>query len=141
MERLYGRIILSVVLASVISFIIIGIINMFIMPFYKSSALKKAELNEHVIKAKKMKTIHPDGMEERKTAGYIVGVYEYEVDSKKYRYKGKYVTTPPQIETLYYKNNPKSAKPEFQFGFLEDSKYLIFLVVLFIVFWGSFFVL
>ena len=140
MERLYGRIILSVILGGLLLPFVIGLINMFIMPFCKNSALKKAKLDGHVVKAKHVKNIYAEG-DDIATAGYILGVYEYTVDSKKYKYQGQYMITPPNEEILYYKTNPRKAKTEVQFGSLEGGKGLIFLIISIIVFFGSFFVL
>ena len=141
MERLYGRIILSIMLSGLSLPFIIGLINMFVMPFCKNSALKKAKLDGHVVKAKHIKNIYAQGDDISKRGSDILGIYEYTVGSKKYKFRGYYVGTPPNIEILYYKTNPKKARPDVQFGFLEGGKSLIFVIVSIIIFLGSFFVL
>lgn len=78
---------------------------------------------------------YPKGADEVMTERYITGVYKYEYRGKMYTYRYKYVATPPDTETLYFKKNPAKATNITAFGNVESWEYIFVwsLVICFIV--------
>lgn len=113
-------------------------INMFIMPFTKGKELQKANEQGRVITANFVKSIHPKGVGATSDHG-VWGIYEYEYDGKKYKYKGLYNLSAPVNETLYFKKNPKKATNSMNFGKMENGKFSLFAVVFIIVFIATWF--
>ncbi len=108
-----------------ITFVVILIVDGITMPFKKNQALREARDAGHEIIAKRVEFKHQRGQQRRK---YIWGYYEYEYKNCRYTYKNTFQNMPPDTITLYFKNNPKKARPEGSFGGIESGYGWIFLV-------------
>lgn len=118
--------------------IAVFLINLFVMPFTKAKELRKAREQGRVVTAKFVKSISSKGVG---TAGDPEwGIYEYEYNGKKYKYKYLYLSSPIE-ETLYFKRNPKKATNEVNFGKMECGKLSLYLILSFVSFVVSWFVM
>lgn len=118
--------------------VVLAFINMFIMPFTKEKELQKAHEKGRVITANFLKSIHPKGAGSA-SEPRIWGIYEYQYNGKKYKYKNVYGISPPCQETLYFKKNPKNAKNRVSFGRMENGKFMLYLMMSLLIFISTWF--
>lgn len=116
----------------ILTFFIVAFINMTIMPFRKRKKIQDAIDDGRVIEAKLERYKYPyDSSTER----YVWGYYTYEYQNRLYRYKGMFVTIPPDTLTLYYQKNPAKAKTLHDFGcYMEEGITTIFVIMTAIMF-------
>ncbi|MBQ8627782.1 MAG: hypothetical protein IJ419_16755 [Agathobacter sp.] len=109
----------------VITFIIFIVINGLIMPFTKSKALRKARDLGHEVIAKRVDYKYEKGSE----GGWDVWAkYEFEYSNRKYFFRDRYIAEAPKEEVLYFKKNPRKAKPITRFGGAESGHFMVFLI-------------
>ena len=125
MVYLAVRIFLGMLIGAVGTVIIRFVFNALIMPFRRKGAL----LNAKRVEAERVDYIYPRGVENIGTESYVWGIYEYEVNGRKYKYKARYVSTPPSTEILYYKKNPAKATNSVSYGKNEFDWKPIFIVL------------
>ena len=131
-------------IASILAHLIVGLfwgliatliscflLNKFVMPFRRNTALRKAWDSGHVVKATLKKLLHSKGED---TARWVLGVYEYTVNGREYIYKGRFYPDCPTEITLFYKINPRKAKRELHFGYIEDEWKIILAIFTLIFF-------
>ena len=104
------------------------LLNEFVMPFLRKKALRKAKESGHVVEASWIDSLYARGDD---TSTWVLGVYEYTVNGRKYKYKGRFYPDCPLQITLFYKRNPRKAKTKLDFGFVEswETVFLVMLVV------------
>lgn len=138
MANIGARIVISLFFGSIGYSVALLFINLFIMPFTKGKELQKAHEQGRVVTANFLKSIHPNGVGATSDHG-VWGIYVYEYNGKKYKYKGLYNLSAPVNETLYFKKNPKKATNSVNFGKMENGKLALFAIITLIIFIGTYF--
>lgn len=116
----------------VLSFLVIIIINSTLMTALRKKRLEKAIKKGHCLIAKRTRFVYNVEGIHSKASNYT-GYYHYYYKERKYKCYFYYDDLPPEEIKVYFANNPKKAKPEELFGFLENEKYLIFLICLIVM--------
>ncbi len=145
MEELFGaimtRVFVSAFFAGAATLVICFILNAVVMPFTRLKGISKAEAEGRTAKAMLIKTITPYVVDTSESGIHTTtdGIYQYEVNGKKYQYKGHYHRTPPTEEKLYYRKDPRKARTSAEYGKLESEWKTIFLVLSIVSFVATFF--
>lgn len=108
--------------------------NSFIAPFKRKELLVKARDEGRMVVGHLVDFhFHQSSENAGQYANKVYGVYEFEVDGKKYKYKGWFSGMPSEEKLLYYKHNPQKACEEHEFGVLESGSFLIFIIAVILV--------
>lgn len=112
----------------IVTVAVCAVINGIIMPFFKKKRKKRAINNGHYLTAYRTRFIYnPEGITHK--AHEYTGIFHYEYKHRNYKCSFYYDDLPPEEITLYFANNPRKAKPDEQFGYLENERYLVFVIV------------
>ncbi|MBQ2946319.1 MAG: hypothetical protein IJE04_00515 [Bacilli bacterium] len=101
----------GIVGAIVITPIFIFLRKLFYGPFINKKLVEKAKAKGNIVTARLIK--HYDQYDHSgqfsRTTGKEIGVYEYEVNGRKYKFRSISINRLPREITLYYLNNPRKA--------------------------------
>lgn len=136
MEELFGWLMTHVFIAAVVAgaatLVICFLLNLFVMPFTSIKGVKKAEKEGRCVEAILVEIVFPRGLQNDESGVHTStdGIYKYEYKGKTYRYRGHYISTPPTQEKLYFRRNPKKARPSVKYGRLESEWKVIFITLM-----------
>lgn len=111
--------------------------KLFYAPFINKKLIEKAKVKGNVIVARLVN--HYDkydhsGKYQRMT-GKEIGIYEYEVNGRKYKYKFISINTLPKEITLYYLNNPKKATIQKELFITQRSPWISSFLIICLICW------
>ena len=119
---------------------IVVFLNMFVMPFTRLKGIPKAEAEGRVVIARLVRVNKPQVADWADKRADYMGIYEYQVNGKKYRYRERFWDDPPKELRLLYRKDPSTARIMMKYGRLESEWKVIYPVCAAVVFVVSLFV-
>lgn len=111
--------------------------KLFFGPFINKKLVEKAKLKGNVLTAHLVKHYdqYNDSGQYKRTSGKEIGVYEYECNGNKYKYRYISINKLPEEITLYYLKNPRKASVSKELYITQRSPWLKSFLVIFLICW------
>lgn len=111
--------------------------KLFFGPFTNKKLVERAKSKGNVITARLVDhySLNNHSGNHIKMTGEEMGIYEYEINERKYKYRFMSFNALPQELTLYYLNNPKKATVPSELFIRQRSPWIRSFLIIAFIFW------